>query len=143
MATTTLTVRLRDKHANLFVMQAMAVNFVWNYRNKISSRSIRERGHFLSAFDLHAYTTGAFKEPGLYSQTVQFIAAEYLIRRKLFSRKHVWHGASSPVRPARRAGCRSIRAHPSGSMARSISTARTRFGIATSMWRAPHRHKAC
>ncbi len=62
MATKTLKVRVRDKHAKVLAAQARAVNFVWNYLNELSSRSIRERGKFLSAFDMHAYTTGASKE---------------------------------------------------------------------------------
>ncbi len=76
MATKTLKVRVRDKHAKVLAAQARAVNFVWNYLNELSSRSIRERGKFLSAFDMHAYTTGASKELGLHSQTVQVVAAE-------------------------------------------------------------------
>ena len=82
MATKTLKVRVRDKHAKVLAAQARAVNFVWNYLNAFSSRSIRERGQFLSAFDMHAYTTGAFKELGLHSQTVQVVAAKYVTRRK-------------------------------------------------------------
>ncbi len=53
MATKTLKVRVRDKHAKVLAAQARAVNFVWNYLNELSSRSIRERGKFLSAFNAH------------------------------------------------------------------------------------------
>ena len=66
--TKTLKVRIKDKHAPLLRQWAASVNFVWNYINELSSRSIKERGKFLSAFDIHAYTTGASKELGLHSQ---------------------------------------------------------------------------
>ncbi len=98
MATKTLKVRVRDKHAKVLAAQARAVNFVWNYLNAFSSRSIRERGQFLSAFDMHAYTTGAFKELGLHSQTVQLIAAEYVTRRRQFHKVRLAWRKSSGVR---------------------------------------------
>lgn len=66
--------------------QAKAINFVWNYINELSSRSIKERGVFLSEFDLHPYTKGAGKELGLHSQTLQCVAKEYVTRRKQFKK---------------------------------------------------------
>ncbi|SER38173.1 hypothetical protein SAMN05216409_118128, partial [Pseudomonas lutea] len=56
--TKTLKVRIRDKHAPLLRQMARGVNFVWNYLNELSQRSIRERGGFLSAYDLQKYTNG-------------------------------------------------------------------------------------
>ena len=53
----TMKVRVRDKHATVLTEHARAVNFVWNYLNDLSSRNIRERGRFLYAFNMHAYTT--------------------------------------------------------------------------------------
>ena len=82
--TKTLQVRVRDKHAPLLRQMARSVNFVWNYLNELSHRSIRERGVFLSAFDLHPYSKGAGKELGLHSQTLQCVAAEYVTRRKQY-----------------------------------------------------------
>ena len=38
---------------------ARHVNFVWNYVNELSHRSIKERGVFLSAYDIHPYTKKA------------------------------------------------------------------------------------
>ena len=86
MKTKTFKVRVGDKHAPLLNEMARAVNFCWNYINELSIRSIRDRGSFLSAYDIHAYTTGASKELGLHSQTVQCIAAEYTTRRKQFKK---------------------------------------------------------
>ena len=87
--TKTLKVRVKDKHAKVLARQAASVNFVWNYINGLSSRSIRERGQFLSAFDIHKYTTGASKELGLHSQTPQVVAKEYITRRKQFKKQRL------------------------------------------------------
>jgi len=84
--TKTLKVRVRDKHAALLQQMARSVNLVWNYLNELSARSIRERGLFLSAFDMHPYTKGANKELGLHSQTLQKIAREYATRRQQFKK---------------------------------------------------------
>ena len=84
--TKTLKVRVRDKHAHLLGRMARQVNFVWNYINELSHRSIKERRTFLSEFDLHPYTKGAGKELGLHSQTLQVIAGEYVTRRKQFKK---------------------------------------------------------
>ena len=65
---------------------ARGVNFVWNFVNELSQRSIKERGVFLSAYDMHPYTKSAGKELGLHSQTLQCIAGEYVTRRKQFNK---------------------------------------------------------
>lgn len=88
-ATKTLKVRVRDKHANLLSQMARQVNFVWNYINDLSQRSIKERRVFLSEYDLHPYTKGAGKELGLHSQTLQVIAGEYVTRRKQFKKSRL------------------------------------------------------
>ena len=80
----TLKVRIRDKHAQELSRQAQAVNFVWNYLNDLSHKSISERNKWLSAFDMHQYTKGANKELGLHSQTLQCVAKEYVSRRIQF-----------------------------------------------------------
>ena len=83
----TLKVRVRDKHRPLLIQMARSVNLVWNYVNELSHRSIRDRGVFLSAYDLQKYTQGANKELGLHSHTVQKVGAEYVTRRKQFKKK--------------------------------------------------------
>ncbi len=84
--TKTLKVRVRDKHASTLRRMACGVNFVWNYVNELSYRSIRERGVFLSAYDMHKYTSGAGKELGLHSHTIQCVATEHADRRKQFKK---------------------------------------------------------
>lgn len=84
--TKTLKVRIKDKHAPLLRRWAASVNFVWNYINELSSRSIKERGKFLSAYDIQKYTNGAAAELGLHSHTVQCVGKEYATRRKQFKK---------------------------------------------------------
>ena len=97
--TKTLKVRIKDKHARVLGEWARAVNFTWNYINELSSRSIRERGKFLSAFDIHPYTTGAAKELGLHSHTLQCVAKEYVTRRKQFKKMRLnWRKSSGAKR---------------------------------------------
>lgn len=84
--TKTLKVRVRDRHAPLLNSMARSVNLVWNFVNELSHRSIKERGVFLSAYDIQKYTQGAHKELGLHSHTVQKVGAEYVTRRKQFKK---------------------------------------------------------
>ncbi len=46
--TKTLKVRIRDKHAPLLNSMARSVNFVWNFVNELSQRSIKERAQVQS-----------------------------------------------------------------------------------------------
>lgn len=60
--------------------ESRAVNFVWNYVNELSRRSIREHGRFLSAFDIHKYTNGAGKDLALHlCNESKSIAVEHLL----------------------------------------------------------------
>ena len=96
--TKTLKVRIRDKHAAQLREWARSVNFVWNYINELSTRSIRERGTFLSGYDFHRYTSGSGKLLGLHSQTIQGIAEEYATRRKQFKKTTLAWRKSGGVR---------------------------------------------
>ena len=78
----TLRVRVKDKHAAKLSRMAASVNFVWNYINDLSQRSIRERGIFLSNYDLHKYTSGSGKLLGVHCHTIQRVCAEYVKCRK-------------------------------------------------------------
>lgn len=96
--TKTLKVRVKDKHVDELNSMARGVNIVWNYVNNLSSRAIKERGLFLSAYDLHPYTKGAGKELGLHSHTLQCVAAEYVTRRKQFKKSRLNWRKSGGVR---------------------------------------------
>ncbi len=89
---------MKDKHAPLLRQMACSVNLVWNYLNELSHRSIRERGVFLSAFDLQRYTNGCARELGLHSHTVQEIGKEYVTRRKQFKKARLNWRKSGGVR---------------------------------------------
>ncbi len=83
----TLRLRIKDKHAAWLNSQAREVNFVWNYCNELSHRSIREHGKFLSAYDLQKYTNGSTKEGlSLHGHTIQEIGKEYVTRRIQFKK---------------------------------------------------------
>ena len=84
--TITLRVRVKDRHAHRLSRMAGAVNYVWNYINELSSRSIKEKSDFLSAYDIDRYTKGANKALGLHSQTLQEVSREYVTRRKQFKK---------------------------------------------------------
>lgn len=79
---------------------ARSVNFVWNYVNELSHRSIKEQGVFLSAYDLQKYTQGANKELGLHSHAVQKVGAEYVTRRQQFKKNRLNWRKSSGTRPS-------------------------------------------
>lgn len=96
--TKTLKVRVRDKHRSLLNSMARSVNFVWNYINELSHRSIKERDVFLSAYDIQKYTQGAHKELGLHSHTVQCVGKEYVTRRKQFKKARLNWRKSGGVR---------------------------------------------
>ncbi|HZJ93215.1 MAG TPA: transposase, partial [Thiopseudomonas sp.] len=96
--TKTLKVRVKDKHIPLLNNMARSVNFVWNFVNELSQRSIKERGVFLSAYDIQKYTNGAGKDLGLHSQTVQRVAVEYTVRRKQFKKARLNWRKSCGVR---------------------------------------------
>lgn len=85
----TLRVRVKDKHIKVLNRMAKSVNFVWNYINDISSRSIRERGVFLSEYDIAEYTKGGSKELDIPAQTIQQIGKEYVTRRKQFNKRQL------------------------------------------------------
>lgn len=102
--TKTIKVRIKDKHACVLREMARSENTVWNFINALSERSIRERQKFLSAFDVHAYTTGGSKELGLHSQTVQCIAKEYVTRRIQFKKHKLNWRVSNPKSPKRSLG---------------------------------------
>lgn len=85
----TLKFRVKDKHIKHLNKVAANVNFVWNYINELSSRSIKERGVFLSEFDIHKYTTGSSKELGIPAQTIQEVGKEYVTRRKQFKKRQL------------------------------------------------------
>ena len=87
----TLKLRVKDKHASALLAMAREVNQVWNFCNETSARAIRERGKFLSGFDLQKLTKGYSKCDGVRvgSATTQQICEEYATRRRQFKRSRL------------------------------------------------------
>ena len=102
----TLKLRIKDKHAPALVAMAREVNQVWNYLNELSSRSIRERQKWLSAYDLQKYTAGFSKCEGVKvgSATVQLVCEEYATRRRQFKKARLNWRVSNPKSPKRSLG---------------------------------------
>ena len=97
VATKTIKIRIRDATVKRQLQRmARAVNFVWNYCNEISYYAIKNRGEWLSGFDLQKLTTGSGKELGINSTTVQEICSEYAKRRQQFKKNKLkWRGKRS------------------------------------------------
>lgn len=102
----TLKIRVKDKHAEVLGKMAREVNMVWNFVNETSSRAIRERQQFMSAFDLHPYTTGFSKCDGVLigSATVSLVGQEYVTRRRQFKRSRLAWRVSNQASPRRSLG---------------------------------------
>lgn len=66
---------------------ARSVNFVWNYCNETAFGAIRNRGKWLSGYDLTKLTKGVNKELGLNSATVQMVGMEQAQKRKQFKKR--------------------------------------------------------
>jgi IS605 OrfB family transposase len=88
----TLKFRVKDNAKGWLTKLAKEVNFVWGYVNDLSYKSIKNKGKFLTAFDMSKYLKGATKtakEDGLnlHAQTLQTIAKEYVVKRKASGRR--------------------------------------------------------
>ena len=77
---------------------AREVNVVCHYLNETSHRAIRERGQFLSGFDLQKLTNGFSKCDGVLigSPTVQQVCEDYAKARKQFKRAKLRWRVSNP-----------------------------------------------
>ena len=104
--TRTLRIRVKDKHARVLTAMAREVNTVWNYLNETSHRAIRERGQFLSGFDLQKLTNGFSKCDGVLigSPTVQQVCEDYAKARKQFKRAKLRWRVSNPKSSKRSLG---------------------------------------
>ena len=88
MPLTTYHFRVKDATTRGHLLRlASSVNFVWNYCNEVSSRSIEYNNKWLCGFDLDKLTNGCSKDLGLHSQTIQAITKEYATRRRQFKKK--------------------------------------------------------
>lgn len=80
MATRTLKVRIRDKHAKRLCRMARGVNYVWNYANAYARHEWKAKRKFVrytGPGGLADQTSGAAKELGLLADTVQKVCAQF------------------------------------------------------------------
>lgn len=84
----TLKLRVKDKHASLLRKMARDVNTVWNFCNDTALKALRDRGEWLSGYDLQKLTAGFSKCDGVQvgSGTVQLVCVEYATRRRQFKK---------------------------------------------------------
>jgi putative transposase len=94
----TLKLRIKDKHASVLRAMARDVNMAWNFCNETSARAVREKGKFLSGFDLQKLTDGFSKCEGVRvgSATTQQVCEEYATRRRQFKRARLNWRVSNP-----------------------------------------------
>lgn len=103
--TITLKLRIKDKHCAFLDGLARETNLVWNYINELSSRAIRERGQFMSGYDLQKYVAGVGKEGLLLpSQCHQQVCEEYATRRRQFKKSRLNWRVSNQKSPKRSLG---------------------------------------
>ena len=97
-AVKTLKLRIKDKHASALRAMARDVNMVWNFCNETSARAVREKGKFLSGFDLQKLTDGFSRCDGVKvgSATTQQVCEEYATRRRQFKRARLNWRVSNP-----------------------------------------------
>lgn len=96
-----LTYRYRVKDATSgkrLDAMARAVNFVWNYCGGIHNDSRRLNRHWPSGFDLIKLTSGASKELGLHSDTVQAVCKQFAASRDKAKRRPKWRASRGPKR---------------------------------------------
>lgn len=80
LATRTLKVRIRDKHAKLLCRMARGVNTAWNYINAYAHHEWKAKRRFVNYAGprgLAEQTAGAAKELGLLADTVQKVCSQF------------------------------------------------------------------
>jgi IS605 OrfB family transposase len=83
MSTRTYRFRIKDSTTGKHLLRmSSAVHRIWNYCNEVSLLAYRRNKTFLSAYDLHALTSGVSKDLRLHSQTVQGVCDEYVTRKR-------------------------------------------------------------
>ncbi len=100
----TIKLRIKDKHTKVLQQLASEVNLVWNYVNELGFKYLQRKGKFLSAYDIHKYTTGASEELNIHSQTIQAIAEEWATRRKQYKKAKLRWRVSNPKSPRKSLG---------------------------------------
>lgn len=94
----TLKLRIKDNYTRWLPSLANEVNFVWNYVNDLSYKTIKNKGKWLSAYDMHPYLVGATKQGlSIFAQTIKEIAEQYCVRRVAAKKRKLrWRKSAGP-----------------------------------------------
>jgi IS605 OrfB family transposase len=84
--------RLKGKPSRWLAPQARMVNLVWNFCGDTQEMARRHNKRWPTGFDLINLTTGASRELGLHSDTVQAVCKEFAARRNKIRRRPRWRG---------------------------------------------------
>jgi len=87
--------RIKGKPARTLVLQAREVNVVWNFCGSTQEAARRHNKRWPSGFDLINLTTGAARELGLHSDTMQAVCKEFAARRNKIRKRPRWRGKKS------------------------------------------------
>jgi len=93
----TYSFRIKDSVSKKKLEQmARSVNFVWNYCNEASIKSIEYNSKWLSAYELCKLTAGCTTDLGLNSRTIQSICGEYATKKIISKKKRLkWRNKKS------------------------------------------------
>src|SRR6516165_3867580 len=84
--------RLKGTPDRWLAPQARAVNRVWNFCGDTQEAARRHNKGWPTGFDLINLTTGASRELGLHSDTMQAVCKEFAARRNKIRRRPRWRG---------------------------------------------------
>lgn len=87
--------RVKDSsHTTWLAQKARAVNLIWNYCNETGEKAWRRDRRWLTWRDFCGLTSGASREIGLHSQSVQAVCIEFANKRETASRCRLgWRSA--------------------------------------------------
>jgi transposase len=90
MSTITYKYRIKDsQHRKYLIRLSWSVNYVYNYCNEVSILAWRCDRKWLTGYDLANLCTGAGKELGLHSDTINEICLQYAKARKQFGKRRL------------------------------------------------------
>jgi len=93
----TYSFRIKDSVSKKKLEQmARSVNFVWNYCNEASIKSIEYNSRWLSEYDLNKLTTGCTVDLGINSRTIKSVCSEYVNKRTTSKKRRLkWRSKKS------------------------------------------------
>jgi IS605 OrfB family transposase len=93
----TLKYRIKDSASSKTLNKmAQSINFVWNYCNEVSAKSLDYNGTWLSQYQLQTLTSGCSKDLGINASSIQEVCREYVNRRNQFKKRKLnWRSKKS------------------------------------------------